>query len=408
MKKPILILVVLIAVGLFSWQIYRKVSGSLKGSSGRGRAVAVAVEVGPVQKSTIRDIGFFTGSLSPRTQYIVAPKIAGRLEKLLVNIGDKVTRNQLIAVLDDAEYFQQVDQARAELEVARANLEASRSTVEIARREFERAKALRQKKIASESELDAASAQYNAQNANYKVALAQVAQEEAALKAAQVRLSYTRIQASWEDGNGQRVVGERFVDEGAMLAPNASIVSVLDIGSLVAVIHVIERDYSHVQVGQEAAVTTDAFPNRTFSGKIVRVAPLLKETSRQARVEVEIPNPEGLLKPGMFVRAQIEFARRDNATVIPLAALTQRNGKQGVFLVDTEKKKARLVHVDLGIINGQLAEIAKPSLSGSVVTLGHHLLEDGSAIILPQNSSTPKASVGAPRINGGAQPGGRQ
>ncbi len=103
-----------------------------------------------------------------------------------------------------------------------------------------------------------------AADAREKVALAQVNQREAAVKAAEVRLSYSRIVAEWKEGSDERVVGERFVDEGAMLSANAPIVSILDIGRLIAVIQVIERDYSKVRIGQEAVVSTDAYPGRTF------------------------------------------------------------------------------------------------------------------------------------------------
>ena len=387
MRKAVGIFIVLALIGLLGWQVHRRASMSLKGSPRRQRAVAVAVEVAPVQRATIRDAGLFTGSLLPKSYFVVAPKIAGRLEKVLVNIGDRVKRGQLIAVLDDEEYAQRVEQARAELQVAKANVQECRSTLNMAQREFERSKALRQKKIASESELDAAQAQYEAQDAKYRVALAQVAQKEAELKAAQVRLSYTQIRARWEDGNEPRIVGERFVDEGAMLKANDPIVSILDIHSVTGVIHVIERDYSEARVGQEAIVTTDAFPGRVFSGKVVRVAPLLKETSRQARVEIEIPNRERLLKPGMFIRAQIQLAKHDDVTVVPLAALTKRNNQQGVFLADTQNMKVRFIPVTLGIVNAGLAEVVNPSLSGSVVTLGHHLLEDGSSITFPEAKS---------------------
>jgi RND family efflux transporter MFP subunit len=384
MKKAVGILIGLGLIGFLGWQVYQRVPLSAKGPRRQRRTVAVPVEVAPIQNATIRDVGTFTGSLFAKSYVIVAPKIAGRLEKLLVNIGDPIKRNQLIAVLDDEEYRQQVEQARAELEVAKAHLIESRSTLDLSKREFERAQALRQKKVASESELDAAQAQFKAQDAKYKVALAQVAQKEAALKATQVRLSYAKIRASWEDGNELRIVGERFVDEGAMLKANDRIVSILDIHFLIGVIHVIERDYSEVWTGQEASLTTDAFPGRNFTGKVVRVAPLLKETSREARVEIEVPNRDRLLKPGMFIRAQIQFARHDNATVIPVTALVKRNGQQGVFIVDTENLKAHFTPITVGIVNGDLAEVVKPSLSGSVVTLGHHLLEDGSSITLPE------------------------
>ena len=130
-------------------------------------------------------------------------------------------------------------------------------------------------------------------------------------------------------------------------------------------------------------MTTDAFPGREFAGRIVRIAPLLKETSRQARVEIEIPNSNEDLKPGMFVRVQIQFARQDDAVVVPVAALARREGRQGVFIVDRGNMKADFVPVTLGITEGEIAEVTHPPLSGEVVTMGHHLLEDGGAVRLP-------------------------
>jgi RND family efflux transporter MFP subunit len=225
--------------------------------------------------------------------------------------------------------------------------------------------------------------EYTNQEAKVKVAKAQVAQKKAALKAAQIRLSYAQIRVSWNDKKGSRVVGERFVDEGAMLAPNTPILSVLDINTMIAAIHVIERDYPQIRIGQEASVTTDAFPGKFFSGKIVRIAPLLKETSREARVEIDVPNKDGLLKPGMFVRVEIQFEKHPGATVVPFSALVKRGGRQGVFMTGSDNKTAHFVPVTSGISDGERVEILSPTLSGWVVTLGHHLLEDGSPIILP-------------------------
>jgi RND family efflux transporter MFP subunit len=383
-KKAIVILVAIAVAGFLGWRVYKKASASPKDAFRRRGAMAVAVEISPVQKTTIRDVGLFSGTLLPKSQFIVSPKIPGRLERLFVNIGDPVKRGDLIALLDSEEFFQQAEQARAELDVAAANVEESFSALGVAQRELERVQTLREKKIASEAELDSAQAQCDAQDAKYRVTLAQVTQKEAALNAAQVRFSYTQIRALWEDGDEPRIVGERFVDEGEMLKANDPIVSVLEIHLLTAVIHVIERDYSQVRTGQEAVIATDAFPEKSFPGTIIRVAPILRETSRQARVEIEVANPQRLLKPGMFIRARIEFAKHDDATVVPVAALARRGGQQGVFVADKEKNKALFVPVTLGITHNGLAEVLKPPLSGEVVTLGQHLLEDGSAIILPR------------------------
>jgi len=387
MKKLLLILILLGLVALTGWVIHRRLAASEDSQGGQRRSVAVAVEVAPVRKTSIRDVGAFTGSLLPKSQFLIAPKIGGRLKQLMVNVGDPVKRDQLIARLDDEEYVQQVEEAQAELQVAGANVEACASALEVARREFDRGKALREKKIASESELDAAEADFKASQAKHKVALAQEAQRAAALKAARIRLSYATVRASWEKGDETRVIGERFVDEGALLKANEPIVSILETHSLTAVIHVIERDYPEAKIGQEVVVATDAYPGRTFTGRIVRIAPLLKESSRQGRLEVEIPNPDRLLKPGMFIRASIEFARHEDATVVPVEALAKRNGTQGVFLADVKARKAHFVPVTVGIIDGELAEVLKPVLSGQVVTLGQHLLEDGSPITLPSDGA---------------------
>ncbi|MBN2564751.1 MAG: efflux RND transporter periplasmic adaptor subunit, partial [Candidatus Eisenbacteria bacterium] len=345
----------------------------------------------------------FTGSLLPSSQFVVAPKVAGRLEKLCVNIGDSVQKGQLIAVLDSQEYAQEVEQARAELKVKKATVVACDSSRNVAKREFERVKTLHEKKIASGSELDQAEANHEAADANYIVAVAGVEQKEAALKAAEVRLSFTQIQASWEDGNDTRVVGERYVDEGAMLRANDSIVSVLDIDSLMAVIHVTEEDYFRVRVGQSVSLTTRAYPGREFAGKVARMAPALKETSRAARVEVVVPNPEHTLRPGVFVQAEIELESHEGATVVPVSALTKRDGNLGVFLLEQKDMKVRFVPVETGIRTAEFAEVVRPSLDGHVVTLGHHLLEDGSAVIVPESSPVSEAtkSAGADTSAGG-------
>lgn len=217
--------------------------------------------------------------------------------------------------------------------------------------------------------------------------MAQLANRESALEATRLRLSYTRIRATWESGSPVRYVGERFVDQGALLSVNTPILSIVELQPITAVIHVTDKDYFRLKVDQPATVTSGAFPDRSFAGHVVRIAPLLKETSRQARVEIEIDNPEKLLKPGMFINAQIEFARRENVTVVPFNAVTTRDGQAGVFLVDIENKRARFQPVQVGIVEGERVEILEPaSISGYVVTLGHYLLETEGAVILPPNA----------------------
>jgi RND family efflux transporter MFP subunit len=405
MKKLIVIAVALVTIAAAGWETHRRIAASAE-TSQPGRTVAVAVEAQPVRRDLIRDTGVFTGSLVPKSQFVVASKANGWLRELLVDIGDRVTRNEVIAVLDDEQFARQVDQAQAELQVAKANAENGASSLDLAKREYERVMALREKQIASAAELDAAAAQHNASQTQLKVTLAQVAQKEAALEAAKLQLSYTQVRAFWEAGDPNRVVGERFVDEGALVQVNQAIVSILENDPLVAVVYVIERDYPKIRIGQSATLTTDAYPGKTFAGSIQRIAPLIRETSRQARVEIEVANRDHLLKPGMFVRAQVEFATHPDATLVPFSAIARRSGQVGVFLVDEAEATApgfeepalhvRFVPVTIGIVNREVVEIVEPGMSGSVVTLGNHLLEDGSRVTLPQQKTVDEGQSPAP------------
>lgn len=387
MKSKSATIIVLAALVLFlGWRIVRR-AGPGEAGRGPGGARAVPVSLAAARTETVRSSAEFTGSLLPRTQFVVAPKVPGRLERLLLNLGDAVTNGALIAQLDSDEYQQEVEQARAELEVAKANRADTRSALDVARREHERVKELREQQVASAAELDQAEALLNAAEAKDQVAQAQIRQREAALRSADIRLAYTTIAAAWTDGNGPRVVADRFVDEGTMLRANDPVVAVADIGAVIAVVNVIERDFPIVRIGQEATIETDAHPGRSFRGSVVRRAPVLREESRQARVEVEIPNPDRLLAPGMFVRVRIELAEHPDAQVVPTAALVRRNGDVGVFVADLEERKARFVPVKTGLSAGEITEIIEPRLAEPIVVLGQHLLADGAAIIPPDHPS---------------------
>jgi len=359
-----------------------------KSAAGGPRTGTVAVEIAPIVEAPIRDLGLFSGTLIPKSQFVVAPKVSGKLEKLYVDIGDRVTKGQLVAQLEDDEYQQAVIQAEADLNVAKANLEEARSSVELAKKELERSESLHTKGIYSDAQLDSAQAQYMAQESRFKVNQAQVSNREAGLEAARVRLSYTRIKAEWEQGGETRYVGERFVHEGALLSPNSQIISVIELQPITAVIFATDKEYFRIQPGQEVAISSTAFPDRHFKGTVSRVAPLLQETSRQARVEIDIRNENDFLKPGMFVNAEIEFGRREKAKLVPYSALVQREGQDGVFIADVEAKKAFFKPIKIGIVEGDRAEVLEPAdISGYAVVLGQHLLEDGMGIILPQTQS---------------------
>ena len=149
------------------------------------------------------------------------------MEQLNVDLADSVTRGQVVAVLDDAEYVQAVARARADLEIARASNAEAHSLLKIAERELKRIDQLRERGVSSESQRDAAMAEQLAQQALVKVTKAQIASAEADLEAARIRLGYTQVTAGWHGGNEQRVVAERYVDEGETVAANAPLLRIV-------------------------------------------------------------------------------------------------------------------------------------------------------------------------------------
>lgn len=352
---------------------------------GRDRDRTAAVAVAPLERRPIELRRTYSGALEARTKFVVAPKVAGRVVALPLDISDPVERGDTVAILDSAEFEQDANQAQAELAVAQANLAQSESALEIARREHQRAVALRERGIASEAEFDTAQADLLSREAQVKVAAAQVARARAALEAARIRLGYTTISADWSDGDDRRVVAERYVDAGETVSANQPLLLIVDLNPITAVINVTERDYGQLEPQMEARLTTDSFPGRVFEGRVERIAPVFNAGSRQARVELSLENPEGQLKPGMFVRASISLRREDEATVAPFAAITRRADKQGVFLVDADGSKVSWRPVELGIRSGEWIQLLGEPLSGDVVTLGQHLLDDGSAIVIPES-----------------------
>ena len=303
------------------------------------------------------------------------------------NFGDPVRRGQVVVELDDAEYVQAVAQADADLAVTRARLVQARSDLLTATREMERMVTLAARGVASESELDLAGAGQAAEEAQLQVAQAQVIRAEAELETARIRLRYTRVTATWTEGDDDRVVAERHVDVGQTVSPGEPLLRVVELSPLTGVLHVTEKDYSRLARGQAVTLTTDAWPGERFAGAIARIAPVFRESSRQAQVEVEVPNLDQRLKPGMFVRATVVLQRVDDALSVPESALSSRDDRPGLFVVDEATRTVSWRHVTPGIRDRGRVQIVGLELSGRVVTLGQQLLDEGSAITIPADGS---------------------
>lgn len=357
-------------------------------SVARPESRAIAVEAAEVTTGTITDVREFTGTLRAADAFTVAPKIGGRIERIHFDIGDRVTRGNVVVELDDAEARQAVAAAEAALAVARAEQRQAETEAELAARELRRTEQLAQRNLASDVELDTARARAETRRAAVAVAEARVTERLAQLASEQVRLDYTSVRADWSAGLDTRVVGERMVNAGDTVAANTPLLSVLGIDHLTVVVYAPERDYARLAVDQSVTLVADALPEREFEGRIERIAPRFEEQSRQARFEVAVANEDGALKPGMFVTVRVTVDRAADATLIPIDALVQRDGRLGVYRIeaargeDSAPPTVRFEPVTVGIESARHAQIVAPALNGRVVTLGQQLLEDGAPVTI--------------------------
>ncbi len=374
-------------------QFQDRASSSKSGKASR----PVPVEVAQIQRGPIALQRTFSGELEALAEFVVAPKVSGRVERVIVNIADTVRRGQVVAELDNDEYVQVVAQARADLVVARANLSGAKSALEIAKREFKRTESLLKRGIASDSEFDAARQDQLAKQAQLKVAAAQVTKAESSLETTNIRLGYTKVTAGWTGGGEHRVVAERYVDEGQTVAANTPLLSIVELHPIVGVVYVTERDYARLKPGQLVSLKTDAYPGEQFTGQIERIAPVFRKSTRQARIEMTIDNPQHRLKPGMFIRTTIVLTQVSQATIVPEQALTIRDDKSGVFIVSEDGQSVVWHEVKVGIREGDRVQVQGEELSGRVVTLGQQLVKDGSAITIPDVQG--ETAAGRKKVN---------
>ena len=382
-KRALALLMLIAAAGFAAWVAHERTqhAGDAPRRAGGGERVA-PVQVAAVERGAIESRRVFAGTLTAHAEFVVAPKVSGRIERLDVDLGDTVTRGQAVAKLDDAEFVQEVAQARADIAVAEANLAEARAQLGIAERELARVERLRERGVASESQLDTARADQVARAAHVEVTRAQVTRAQAALESARIRLGYTEVSAGWSGGSDRRVVAERYVDEGETVAANAPLVRIVELDPVTAVFFVTERDYALLAQGQATELTTDAFPGERFPGAIRRIAPVFRESTRQAQVEVRVDNADGRLKPGLFVRVEVVLEAVADAVIVPAQALVRREGGTGVFTLSADRASVAWRALEIGIEDGVRAQVTRGDPGAEVVVLGQQLLDDGSAVVV--------------------------
>ncbi len=305
------------------------------------------------------------GALFPKEKAVLAAEVAGALAQVFSDMGDQVKTGQVLARIDPREYQLRVDSAQAQLEQVQARLANAQAN-------FERMKALSTEHLVSAQQYDSASAEM-------RVAQADADASAKMLGIARKKLDDTYIRAPF-DG----FVQKRTVSLGEHVGEGMPLYELIAIDPIKLRAPIPERFVPLAKVGLPLDLTIDATPGKVFHGTVTRIAPALDETSRTLLVEAEVPNPDGLLKPGYFAHVTMNLGH-DRALFVPNSAILRYAGVARVFVFKDGAVRSR--EVTTGSIEGDQIEIISGLKQGEkVVSSDVDRLADGTVVVAKEQS----------------------
>ncbi len=317
-----------------------------------------------------------TGTLAPWEEIVVGNETPGTVDKIFVDLGDKVEEGKLILKLNQQD--------------ARANLESAEALLDTNIRALERAKAvwtdaelnlkrymnLFTEGVASISQRDAVQTQYNVADAQLKQAEAQVNHAKAQANLARKHLADTEIRSPIAGH-----IKKKLVSAGEVLKDKTPLFIVVKNDPLKFQGSVPESFAPHIRIDQDIVIYIDAFPNESLSGKIIRTSPSIDIQTRTLSIEALIPNPKSSLKSGFFAKAVIVMKEEKDIPFIPEASVYSFAGINKVYVI--AEGMARERSVKTGMRDAGMVEITKGLKPGEIVaTTGLDQLFEGAKIQL--------------------------
>lgn len=410
-KHLLFLLPILALAGFTGYKVFQAVKAreaaeqAASAPKAGGGARLQNVQTGVVATGKISETITLTGALKAKEQVDVTPQLAGRLIQLTVDTGQSVTRGALVGVLQDDELAQQMERSKAAIAVVDASIAQREAELNNAKVELERKRKLVEEGLLSRLELDALETRFRVSQSQLELARAQRRQSEAEQRELAIRQSQMRIYAPLSG-----VVSKRHVTVGALLNASTPLVTIVSVNPMVIMANVSEREIARIKRGALVGVTIDSLPGQNFSGRIMRIAPLLDPQTRNGQVEIEIPNRGGVLKGEMFARADLDLGSQRETVLLPRDALVYRGEQPGVYTIEAEKAKFRTV--ETGLTQADKVEVINGIKAGEVViTRGSNLLKDGDRVKVQTSNGEPKPAgdntaqvtneqPGAPRPSG--------
>jgi RND family efflux transporter MFP subunit len=307
-----------------------------------------------------------TGDILPVQQAIIYPKVNGNIEKIFVDIGDRVSQNQTLALIDTTIYSQNAKLANANLIQAEANYENSKIN-------YDRNKNLLAQNLISKQDydnaktaLDVTLAQKEAANANYTNAVTQ--------------LNYCKIKAPFTGS-----ITKRFFDAGAYVtvsssSPGSNLFMLMDINNLKSLVNIPEKDVPLLNKIIDVNVLADALPGKIFKAKLKKISEAVDLATRTMAVEIDIDNSEKLLKPGMFATIILIFDRKENSLTLPNQVVLKDDGGNYIYLIKPDTTVSKK-YIQVGIqYNNKYEILSGVNENDKIVFVGQNLIKDHAKV----------------------------
>lgn len=390
----------------------------------------ITVTAAPVAARTVQRTVETSGSLLAWEEVVLNTAVPGTVKRLLVDLGDRVEAGRVVAELDQSEFLlavqqaqaaltaamRQVERARAQVAAAEANLRQvresikaweandnrARAALEEARANLERNRQLRERELIAARDYDAARTQYEAMLAQWEtsqvertmypdrvrvadaqresdrsalqVTEAEVKQREATLGIAKKKLADATLKTPIGGA-----VARRHVNPGEFVRENTPLFTIVRSDPLKYSGTVPERSALEVRPGQGVRLQVDPAPGQSFEGRITRVSPAVEVANRTMALEAELPNPKGILKPGLFARGLVQIREESGVPFAPEAAVSYFVGITKVFVIADGKARER--RVKAGARQAGMVEILEGVRPGEVVaTSSLAQLYDGAPV----------------------------
>lgn len=329
---------------------------------------------------------------TPRRVQIGA-QITGTVVEVHPENGDSVNRGDVLVVLDATEAQAAADQARAGLRLAevklrhlrevtvpsaRERLKQARANLVAAQHVFDRVQVLERRGVATSAQLEEAQrgldiaraqimeneiqiASNDVGGSAHQLAELELEQQRAALRSAEARLQYTKLEAP-----ADAIVIQRNIEVGDVVQPGKSLLILAPRNETRLVVQIDERNLGLISIGDPAKVSTDAFPAQIFEARVASIDPSVDAQRGSVLVKLSVPDPPAYLREDMTISIDIEVDRRSNALVLPTSSLRDINGQKGsVLRIEQGRAMRREVHI--GARGRQKVEILEGLSEGDAI-----------------------------------------